>query len=313
MSSVLTIVAPVFGLIVIGYLSGRFNLISETATKGITDFAFTLAIPALLCRTVASAEFGGLSPLGIIGSFYGAGFLTWATAALATVLLLKRPAADAPAIGMTSTFGNSVMLGIPLAIGVYGAAATPVIALIVSIHAPTWWLTGMLHASATGDFKGQSPARILKETLHDLFRNPIVIGILAGALWRITGQPLPAVLDRLLQLMAQASVPTALVALGLSLINFEIKGQVPTLTAVILLKLVWMPAMAWLLATYVFQADDMTRGIITIVAAMPTGANAFLFATRLNRAINSTSGAVALGTLLAAGTAAALVGSLHAP
>ncbi|MCB1514106.1 MAG: AEC family transporter [Hyphomicrobiaceae bacterium] len=313
MSSILTIVAPVFGLIMIGYVSGRLRLVSQAAGTGIADFAFTLAIPALLCRTVASAELGSLAPVGILGSFYSAGFLTWAAASLATVFLLRRPVADAPAISMTSTFGNTIMLGIPLAMGVYGAAATPVIALVLAIHAPTWWLTGMLQASTTGQYEGQSRVSILKSTLKDLIRNPIVLGILAGALWRLTGAPLPAAIDRLLQLMAQASVPTALVALGLSLVNFEIKGQVPTLIAVTVLKLVYMPVLAWIFATYVFGLDDMTRGIVTILAAMPTGANAFLFATRLGRAIDSTSGAVALGSLLAALTAALLVGTLHAP
>lgn len=313
MSSVLTIVAPVFGLIMIGYLSGRFELVSKSAAKGIADFAFILAIPALLCRTVATAKFGDLSPVGIIGSFYAAGFATWIAATLATTLLLKRPAADAPAIAMTSSFGNTIMLGFPLSVGVYGTAATPVIALLLSIHAPIWWLTAMLHASATGDFAGQSRSHILSGTIQDLFRNPIILGILAGALWRLTSQPLPAVLDQLLQLMAQASVPTALVALGLSLIDFEIKGQMPTLVLVNILKLIWMPAITWLLATFVFHLDPMTIGVLTIMAAMPTGANAFLFATRLDRAVDSTSGAVALGTLLAAATASLLVGHLHAP
>ncbi len=312
MSSVLTIVAPVFGLIVIGYLSGRLSLVSEAAAKGIADFAFTLAIPALLCRTVASAELGSLSLFGILGSFYTAGFLTWITAALLTVFVLKRPGADAPAIGMTSTFGNSVMLGIPLSLGVYGTAATPVFALIISIHAPIWWLTGMLHASVAGDYAGQSRAAILKSTLNDLIHNPIVLGILAGAAWRLTGAPLPATVDRLMELMAQASVPTALVALGLSLVNFQIKGQVPTLITVTFLKLLWMPSLAWLLSTFLFQVDDMSRGIITIVAAMPTGANAFLFASKLNRAVDSTSGAVALGSLLTVLTASILVSALHA-
>ena len=227
-------------------------------------------------------------------------------------MFLKRPAADAPAIAMTSAFGNSLMLGLPLAIGVYGNLATPVVALILAVHAPIWWVLGMLHSSVTGDFTGQSRFSIVKSTISDLTRNPIILGIAAGVLWRMTGLPLPATIDRLLELMAQASVPTALVALGLSLVNFEIRGQWPTLSSMLLLKLALMPALAWAIATYVFQLDATTRGIIVIIAAMPTGANAFLFAVRLDRAVNSTSGAVALGTLLAAVTASLLVVYLHA-
>lgn len=311
MTAVLTIVAPVFGLILIGYFSGRFRIVSEAAAQGIADFAFTLAIPALLCRTIATADLGTLSPVGIWGSFYTAGLLTWAVATVATFVWLRRPAADAPAIAMTSTFGNTIMLGLPLSMGVYGTPAAAVIALILAIHAPMWWLLGMLHAQASGQNEGQSAGAILRSTLLDLVRNPIVIGIMLGVAWRLTGWVMPTALDRLLQLMAQASVPTSLVALGLSLLRFEIKGQLPTLATVIGLKLLLMPAIAWLMATFVFELDPVARGVTVIMAAMPTGANAFLFATRIDKAVDSTSGAVALGTLLAAVTAAALVSSLH--
>ena len=46
------------------------------------------------------------------------------------------------------------------------------------------------------------------------------------------------------------------------------------------------------------------------VAAMPAGANAYLFATKVDRAIHSASGAVALGTLLALFTVSGLVALL---
>lgn len=307
MYAILTIVAPVFGLIAIGYLAGRLQLLSSGAAQGISDFAFTLAIPALLCRTIATAEFGALSPMAVWGSFYVAGFLTWALATLLTSTLLGRPAADGPSIAMSATFGNTAMLGIPLAIGTYGEPATAVIALVLTIHAPTWWLLGMVHAKATGGGAGQTLGQIAKALALDLARNPIVIGIALGVAWRLTGLALPTVLDKLLQLMAQAGIPTSLVALGLTLVGFAIEGQGPTLAAIILLKQVFMPLVAWLIATRVFGLDALTTGVVVILASVPTGANAFLFAARLDRAVNSASGAVALGTLVAALTSTAIV------
>ena len=46
------------------------------------------------------------------------------------------------------------------------------------------------------------------------------------------------------------------------------------------------------------------------MAAVPTGANAFLFAVKMGRAVNSASGAVALGTAVAAVTATILLNLL---
>lgn len=310
MIAILTIVAPVFGLIVVGYLAGRFRLLPEAAIQGISAYAFTLAIPALLCRTIATAEFGNLAAGGVWASFYTAGFLTWFAASALTSFMLRRPAADAPAIAMTATFGNTVMLGIPLALGTYGPKAGAVIALVLSVHAPIWWLTGMLQAQASGGQKGQTLRQLFQGLMLDLVRNPIVIGIMLGVAWRLTGFTMPKALDRLLELLAQSGVPTALVALGLSLTAFRIKGQGATLGTVLALKLIFMPLIAWLMATHVFALDAIARGVVVILAAMPTGANAFLFATRLDRAVNSASGAVALGTAIAALTASLLVWAL---
>ena len=79
-------------------------------------------------------------------------------------------------------------------------------------------------------------------------------------------------------------------------------GQVATLAVLIGLKLVVMPAIAWILATKVFALSPLAAGVVLILAAMPAGANAYLFAVRRGHGANSASGAVALGTVLAAGT-----------
>jgi malonate transporter and related proteins len=42
--------------------------------------------------------------------------------------------------------------------------------------------------------------------------------------------------------------------------------------------------------------------VFALIAAMPTGANAYIFAMQYQRLVNPVSGAVALGTLLAAVT-----------
>ncbi|WP_249140316.1 MULTISPECIES: hypothetical protein [Bradyrhizobium] len=43
-------------------------------------------------------------------------------------------------------------------------------------------------------------------------------------------------------------------------------------------------------------------GVVVLLAAMPTGANAYIFAVQYQRLVNPVSAAVVLGTLLAAAT-----------
>lgn len=308
MLAIFAIVAPVFALIAIGYLAGRAGLISGGAGAGITEFAFSLAIPALLFRTIVKADFAGLSPTAVLASFFGAAALTWLLAAVATSWPLRRPAEDGASIAMASVFGNTALLGLPLAISIYGSAAEPVIALILSVHAPMLWLAATIHAELVGEGEARpSLSGILGALVGELAHNPIVIGIALGIVWRLGGIALPGVADKVLQLLAQAGVPAALTALGLTLVKFEIKGQSATLATITALKLMVMPLLAWLIAAKAFGLSGVALGVIAVMAAMPTGANAFIFATRRGRAVNSASGAVALGTMLTFVTAAVVI------
>lgn len=307
MLAVLTIVAPVFGLIALGYASGRFYWLSPNAEKGITEFAFSIAMPALLFKSLATAELSGLSVIGVWTSYFSSVALIWLTAALITWRILRRPAQDAPAIAMASTFGNLVMLGLPLTIATYGDEAAPVIALILSIHAPTLWLAATLHARLVEREGTRSIREAVEGLFRDLSRNPIIIAIVLGALWRLAGIPLSMPIMTMLTLLAEASIPAALIALGLSILRSEIKGQAPTLGAIISLKMFAMPLLVYLLASQVFALSPLTQGVITLLAAVPTGANAFLFAAKAGRAVNSASGAIALGTILSALTISLLL------
>jgi predicted permease len=307
---VFLIVAPVFAIIAIGYAASLSRVLSEAAHKGIAEFAFSIAMPALLFRTIAVAEVPAVEPLHLWGAYFGAVAATWMLASVITAFVLRRPPPDAASISMGSVYGNIVMIGIPLALAAFGDAAAAPMALILSINTPLLWVAGTLHMEWAERKEGTSLAGLLGSLLVDLARNPLIIAIVAGSLWRLTGFGLHPAIDRTLYLLAQSGVPCALVALGASLVNFQIKGQAPTLASMCLLKLAVMPAIAWVLAFHVFRLPPVAAGVVVLFAAMPAGANGYIFAMRYQRVVNSASGAVALGTLLSAASAVALISAL---
>lgn len=298
MYEVIAIVAPVFGLIALGYLLAVTGLLSGSAAKGLTDFVFMVAVPALLFRMMATVSAPEVSPFGIWASYFGASAVVWIAAMLLTAFALKRPAKDAASIAMGGAFGNIVMLGIPLALDRFGDAAATPIALIVSISSPLLWFSATLHIEMAARRRDTSWGRMLRELAVSLLRNPIILSVLAGTAWRLTGLGIPPIPDKMIMLLSQAAVPTALVALGLSLTAFEIRGQVATTAVICFLSIVLMPAVAWVLAAKVFALPPVWTGVAVLLAACPTGANAFLFASRYNVVTGSVSGAVAIATAL---------------
>ncbi|MGI9523609.1 MAG: AEC family transporter [Hyphomicrobiaceae bacterium] len=307
MDQAFAIVVPIFTLIGVGYLAGRGNWIGESASQGLSNFTFNLAIPALLFRTMATAALPQTETYRIWAAFFGAALFVWLVSSLVSTSILRRRPSDAPSIAMSSSFGNVVMLGVPLSMALFGEAAAAPGAVIVSLHSPILWLAGSIHLALVDRRNEAERGGLIAELVRELACNPIILAVVAGVLWRLTGLTIEPALDDAIALLGQAAIPCALVALGLSLTGFQIKGQVGTLTLILFLKLAAMPIFASILAFKIFGLPPIEAGVVTIFAAMPTGANAYLFAARQGRAMNSASGAVALGTALAVLTSATSV------
>ena len=119
------IVAPVFALIAAGYASVLFRFVSEGAHKGISEFAFSIAIPALLFRTIVVSEFPDVSPWRMWGAYYGALAIIWVAALAISALLRARreDREDGVVFAIGAVYGNIVMLGIPLTLSALGNEA----------------------------------------------------------------------------------------------------------------------------------------------------------------------------------------------
>jgi predicted permease len=208
---------------------------------------------------------------------------------------------DGVVFAIGSVYGNIVMLGIPLVLSALGNEAAGPMSLILSVNTPLLWLCGILQMELVSRKRTGSPFAVIRPVLADLARNPLMLGIGFGVVWRFTGLGLNPVVDKTIELLAQAGSPAALIALGINLFRFEVKGEMPSVVVMSALKLLAMPAIAFVMAK-LLNLPPVVTGVVVLFAAMPTGANAYIFAVQYQRLVNPVSGAVALGTLLAAVT-----------
>jgi malonate transporter len=110
-----------------------------------------------------------------------------------------------------------------------------------------------------------------------LLTNPVVIAMLFALAWRIIGIPIFTPVDRFAELMGSAGAPCALFALGASLTTYQIAGDISESAAIVVLKLFLHPLLVWVLAYHIFDLDPVWAAIATITAALPTGANVFIY------------------------------------
>lgn len=299
MLAVISLIAPVFGLIGLGFLVARVRWLDAGATRALAEFSYRVAVPALLFRVMASSGIPDVSPLRLLGAYFAAITTTWITATLATWALLRRPAVDAPSIAMGACFGNGVMLGIPLILGALGNDAATPIAFLVTVETAFLWILATLHMEIADRGLRSISFAAFGGILRDVARNPIVGSVLLGIAWAASGLTLPALPDKLIGLLAQSAVPVSLFALGMSLAGYSIKGQIRTMTLICGLKLAFYPALASIFALWVFELPPLWAAALILFTSMPVGANAFVFAALYDRAVGSVSAAIAVSTVIA--------------
>ena len=272
------IVLPVFGLVFCGYLVGRTRLLTPEGIQGLTNFVFYVAIPVLMFRTVARNDLPDLDDLAIIGAYYCGSLLLYFLAVVFGRLLFKLPLDQLAIFGMGSIYGNTVMLGLPLTYALYGEAGVLPMLIIISFHNPAFiTVTAMVIEVGRGERK--SKLAIVFSSLKTLASNPVVIAICLALPLVLLDLELPKPVDRFGELLGAAAAPCALFALGASLVEDRIAGKIDESLTIVGLKLIAHPLIVWAFATYVFELAPMWTAVATISAALPTGANVFIYSS----------------------------------
>ena len=294
----------VFTLIAIGYGAAALRVLEPKTGDGLLDFVFTIAVPLLLFRTIATASFDHGAPWALWVVYFTSVLVTWSTSHLVIRSGFGRDARSGVVAGVASAFSNLMLLGIPFLSGMYGEPGLAILSQIVSIHLPIMMAASIIlfewALKRDGAGSGTKTATdMIRNFIYQLISNPLIIGILCGFLLRISGQSIPDVADRVVLSLANVSGPLALFAMGASLRGYGIRGQVPQALALVSLKLFLMPAVA--LATAVLlDLPDLQAKVAVAAASLPGGVNAWLIANRLGTGQRLTSTAMTLGTAVAA-------------
>ncbi|MDX8515365.1 AEC family transporter [Mesorhizobium captivum] len=283
MTPLVATVLFVFSLVALGYLAGFTGYLKPASGEGISEFAVNVAMPLLLFQTMVKSDFRGVAPWPLWGAYFAAAAVTWAAGHLVTTRVFGRDARAGVVGGVSSAYSNVVLLGAPFILGIFGPSGFEVLSLLVSVHLPIMMMASIVlfEMFGRGGSEPVHPLRVIRNFLRRLFVNPLIIGILAGLAWRLTGAPLPELIGRLVDALADTAGPVALFAMGLSLRRFGISGNVWPALALSALKLFLMPAVV-LLLVWLLGLPPLTAKVAVVVAALPSGINSYLIAVQFN-------------------------------
>lgn len=296
MIHVLSIVLPIFGLIALGFTARLSGLVSDRAGEGLSEFVFTVAVPALVFRTLTSADLPEAQPWGYWAAYFIAVAIVWTVASLGAMRWFGATRQEAVVAGFCSAQANTVFVGVPLILEAYGQPGAVPLFLLIAIHLP------IMVAVASLLTEGAS-ANLLR-LARQLAGNPLILGIAVSAAWRLLEWPVGGAFKTMVDLLAGAAAPCALFAMGIALRRYGIT-QAPKLAATITaLKLLVHPALVYVLAFYVFSMPPVWAGVAVLFAASPCGLNAYLFAERYRTAVGVSASAITVSTVASIATTA---------
>lgn len=293
MASVLNVILPVFALILAGFACRRLGLLGASAASEINRMVVWLCLPALLFEAMATVVWDEIWQPGFILAY---GIATLGLFALVLLWRLRSTSlADASVQGLSASYANTGYMGIPLCLLVFGDAGMDP-ALIACLIVICVLFALAVVCIEMGLQNEKSVLAAVRKVCVALLKNPIVMAPVLGGLWTATAQPLPAPLHQFLKLLAAATGPCALIALGLFLAEKH-AGPKQRGTGLVLIKLVAHPLITWGLAVYVFRLPPMWAHAALLLSALPTGTGPFMLAEFYGRDGAEVSSTILLSTL----------------
>lgn len=277
MSAVVEVVIPVFGIILCGYLCGRFRVLGEASTDALNGFVYYVALPALFVISMARVEIGQILNWPFLAALGGAQLATFVLAIAVAALVFPGRLGALSLHGLTAVFANTGYMGIPLLQTAFGEAG-----VLPAVVATVWHgaiLMGLGIVLLEADFnRSEGALRLVASVARGVVSSPLILAAAAGLTWSALDLPIPAAAASFLDILAAAAAPCALFAMGLFLVGRSVTAGAPEVGWLVALKLLLHPLATYVLAFEVFALERIWAISAVVLAALPTGALVFVLA-----------------------------------
>ncbi len=276
MQAVLDVIVPVFVVIGFGYLAVWRGFFSNSNVEGLMKFTQNFAIPCLLFNAIAEIDLQSTFQVDLLAAFYSGAFISFLAGVLGGRYIFAREWEHCVAIGFCCLFSNSLLLGLAITERAYGPEVLATNFVIVALHAPFCYGLGIF-AMEIARNRSQKPNIIFKNVATAMFRNALVLGIIAGFVFNFYNLSLPKPMDDAVDMIVLVALPTALFGMGGVLYQYRPAGDVGPIIMVVIISLLVHPSLVWMFGRAVALDQNAFRSAV-VTSAMAPGINGFVFA-----------------------------------
>jgi predicted permease len=307
MLDVLNVTAPVFALVLCGYVAAARSMLPAGAIDGINAFVYWFALPAMLFRVAGLRPIGDLFEPRLAAGIAVAGLVSFALAyrlARRSRFLGGRTVSEAASFALGAAHGNVGYLGIAL-LGQLGEHLLPIVTVaIITDNIVLIALTIAILEMQRNQRGGMLGS--IGTASRSVLVSPLLGSILLGLAFSAATLKLPQSVDTFTRMLSGAAGPCALFAIGAALGNKPLRfnREIGVLVGV---KLIVTPLVAAIMMVAVLPLEPTIAAAGVVCAALPAASNTFIIAQRYGLPTASVSAAILGGTLFAVVTVSSII------
>jgi malonate transporter and related proteins len=267
--STISITAPIFILIGLGFAAGRAGWIAREGMAALGRYALTFALPALLFNALAKRPLGEIIVPPFLLAYVAGSLIAYAVGMFGAAALRRASPLDNAFFGMGVSMSNSGYIGYGLVSQILGADALVAVAMAILTEVVVILPLTLMLAEIHRDGGRRGLPRTLGKVLLTVARNPIVLGIAAGALCSYLGLRLPAMVGRTVDMLAGSAAAVALFAIGGGLAGQKLHEGLGAAAAIAAGKLLIHPAAVFGMLAVVPAFDPTLTNAALILAGLP--------------------------------------------
>ncbi len=265
---VLSITSPIFILIGIGYAAVRYGILQKEGVRTLGAFVVNFGLPAAIFKALSERSFQDILHYNYL-LIYGLGsLLSFSILFFLAKTLRGKSLTESSIFGMGGSFSNSLMVGYPIIIQLFGPAALVPFALTLIIE-NLFMMPLTLALADTGGKKDERFIKALMQSLPKLLKNPIVLSIALGIISSLFSFEPPVVVSKVIDMFAVTVGAVALFTIGGMLVGLKIKGMMTDMTMIVLAKLLLHPICILIFILLMPPMEPVYQSVALTLACMP--------------------------------------------
>jgi len=261
-------ILPVFSVILLGFFLKRRGVVDPPFAKTANQIVFYVAIPAMLVNSISDAPFKENFHLTAVICLLGA-IVVQLILSLASARIMKIPGEHWGTFLQSSFHGNLGYMAYAVAYYAFGQeefARTAILSSFLMV-AQNLMAVGVLLAFRTDrKINREEQGKVF---IKSIYRNPIILAVVASMLYSASGAPMPAPVKRFLQILAGMALPTALLLIGAGLSFNAVRLRMKEIAGIGFLKLICFPLLGLIAMRAAHVPDFFILPGVILLAAPP--------------------------------------------